>query len=143
MCCADRKVFQSALGPASKPLTDPAAPSSDGKAKPPLRDLTLPAGETPAVIVVKSEKCESSAHACTQLLKRARESEPAMLGFDCEWSVRASGPRPVATVQMSALDGYTVIFHLKYREDKPGIMPKALKELMENKSVLKVSGFCG
>lgn len=96
MCCEDRKVFQSSLGPASKPLTDPAALPSVGKANLPLLDLTLPAGETAVVIVVKSDKCESSAHACTQLLKRARQSELAMLGFDFEWSVRASGPRPVA-----------------------------------------------
>lgn len=34
-----------------------------------------------------------------------------------------------------------MIFHLTYRKHQPEIMPKALKGLIENKSVLKVSRF--
>lgn len=77
---------------------------------------------------VASENCENSSRICVELLKRARESTPAVLGFDIEWSVRPSGPRrQVALVQLSARDGYTVLFHLKHDERRQGILPKALK----------------
>lgn len=62
-----------------------------------------------------------------------------MLGFDCEWSVWVSGARPVATIQLSAMDGYTVVFHLKPKENRDGIVPKALEEILVNESILLVS----
>ena len=89
---------------------------------------------------VISENCEHCTRICVGLLKRARESTPAVLGFDIEWSVRPSEPRrQVSLLQLSARDGYTVLFHLKYDERRPGIMPKALKELLVNDTVQLVS----
>ncbi|CAM9573878.1 unnamed protein product, partial [Laminaria digitata] len=57
-----------------------------------------------------------SAPACSQLLASARQSAikvaggATVLGFDCEWSVRVSEARPVATIQLSAMDGDAVVF---------------------------------
>lgn len=98
--------------------------------------LDLPDGFEVNRVVVERENCELSARACVELLRRARSSEPAVLGFDTEWNVRPSGPRrQVATLQLSARDGYTVLFHLKPSERKDGIMSAALKELLVNDTV--------
>ena len=62
-----------------------------------------------------------------------------MLGFDCEWSVWVSGVRPVATIQLSAIDGDAVVFHVKPNENRAGIVPKALQEILVDEDVLLVS----
>ena len=62
-----------------------------------------------------------------------------VFGMDAEWSVWATGVRPVAVVQLSTLEGYTVVFHIKPNERRAGVFPKALKELLENGNVLLVS----
>lgn len=134
------------LGSASVAVKDAASSTCFGEeAGPPLPVLEFPAGNSPPVVqvTVTSEKCEHSARTCIQLLARARQSTPAVLGFDIEWSLRPSGPRrQVATLQLSALDGYTVLFHLKPQECKPGIMPTALKELLLNTTVQLVRIVC-
>ena len=136
MCCGDRNVIITALGPAAEAVKNFASPTCDsGKNGPPLQFLELPSQTPPVVVPVSSENFEG-------LLKRARESTPAVLGFDIEWSSRPSGPRrQVALVQLSALDGYTALFDLKSDERRPGIKPTALKELLICESLQLVS-FC-
>ena len=141
MCCGDRSVVQSTLGPASEAVPDFASSTYfGGEAERSLPSLEFPAHNSPILMRVVSENCEHCTRICVGLLKRARESTPAVLGFDIEWSVRPSEPRrQVSLLQLSARDGYTVLFHLKYDERRPGIMPKALKELLVNDTVQLVS----
>lgn len=142
-CCMDRSALQETLGPAS--VTDPdkssVAPASVQQA-PSLPILKFPDSMKPYVIVVSSEGCQTSALACDQLLRYATESarhipgNRPVLGFDCEWVPSLHGRGKVALIQMSCLDGFTVIFRLKVRGGSDeGIFPKALKELMENEEV--------
>lgn len=98
-----------------------------------LQLLDFPDGLKANLVIVAREHCEVSARACSELLRRARASGLAVLGFDIEWSARVTGPRrPPATLQLSAPDGYTVVFQLKSSERKDGIMPVAIKELINN-----------
>ena len=62
-----------------------------------------------------------------------------VFGIDAEWSVWATGVRPVAVIQLSTIEGYTVAFHIKPNERRAGVFPKALQELLENGDVLLVS----
>ncbi|CAM9672667.1 unnamed protein product, partial [Ectocarpus sp. 6 AP-2014] len=137
LCCGDRNIIQSTLGPASQHVPDFASSTYFAEeAERQLPNLEFPAGASPILVRVASENCELSSRICLQLLRRARASAPAVLGFDIEWSVRPSGPRrQVALVQLSARDGYTVLFHLKYEERRRGILPTALKELLVNDTV--------
>lgn len=144
-CCGDRKFLQEKLGPASVAVEDAdhttCFAEGAGEALPLLQ---FPTSQGAVLFVVRSENCELSARLCVRLLEAARTSEPAVLGIDVEWSVRPSGPRrQVATLQLSARDGFTVLFHLKPNERKDGIMPKALKELLVNDTVklVRVFGF--
>ncbi|CAN0496837.1 unnamed protein product, partial [Ectocarpus sp. 12 AP-2014] len=134
LCCGDRNIIQSTLGSASQHVPDFASSTYFAEeAERQLPNLEFPAGASPILVRVASENCELSSRICLQLLRRARASAPAVLGFDIEWSVRPSGPRrQVALVQLSARDGYTVLFHLKYEERRRGILPIALKELLVN-----------
>ena len=72
---------------------------------------------------------------CTELLASARREASnvpggvVVFGIDAEWSVWATGVRPVAVVQLSTIEGYTVVFHIKSNERGAGVFPKALKEL--------------
>ncbi|CAN0538745.1 unnamed protein product, partial [Laminaria digitata] len=67
---------------------------------------------------------------------RSIPSGQAVLGFDCEWTPLLRGRGKVAVIQLSSLCGYTVIFHVKTRGgSEEGVMPRALKELMENDRV--------
>ncbi|CAN0458195.1 unnamed protein product, partial [Scytosiphon promiscuus] len=62
--------------------------------------------------------------------------QQVLLGFDCEWTPSLRGRGKVAVVQLSSLCGYTVLFHVKtHRGSEAGVMPTALKELMENDRV--------
>lgn len=61
-----------------------------------------------------------------------------VLGIDAECSVRPTGVRPVAAMQLAAVEGYVIVFHIKLDERRDGILPKALKELLENVQVLLV-----
>lgn len=146
VCCGDRKIIQETLGPASCALSGSTTASPSAAAEEMLPHLDFPPDGQPIKIVVEKEQCDLSAFACSQLLSRARESArtvaggATVLGFDCEWSVWVSGARPVATIQLSTLDGCTVVFHIKPRENRDGIVPKALEELLVNESVLLVSG---
>ena len=63
----------------------------------------------------------------------------AVLGFDCEWETPVSGRRKVATVQLSAADGYTPIFQFPTDPSKPEILPFLLGNLLQNEDVLLVS----
>lgn len=108
----------------------------------PILHLAFPGDTRPIVIVVKNENCPHSSLACTQLLELARRSarslpgQQVLLGFDCEWTPSLRGRGKVAVVQLSSLCGYTVLFHVKTRPgSEAGVMPKALKELMENDRV--------
>eukprot|EP00903_Cladosiphon_okamuranus_P009546 g9090.t2 len=89
-------------------------------------------------------ECDHTALACTELLKRARaaaETVPGqvvVLGIDAEWCVRPTGARPVAVIQLATVEGYTVVFHIKPSERRDGVIPNALKELLENGEVLLV-----
>ena len=141
LCCPDRSVIQTTLGSVSEAVPDSGSSTCfGGEAELELPNLDFPDQASPILVRVASEKCDLSARICMQLLKRARESTPAVLGFDVEWSVRPSqARRPVALVQLSARDGYTVLFHLKHDEHREGIMPKALKELLLNDTVQLVS----
>ena len=140
-CCGDRKFLQETLGAASVAVDDVTNSSTcfdDELEALPLLDL--PDGFEVIRVVMARENCEVSARACVELLRRARASGPAVLGFDVEFSVRPSGPRrQVATLQLSARDGYTVVFHLKPNEWKDGIIPAALQELLTNDAVKLVS----
>ncbi|CAM9783090.1 unnamed protein product, partial [Laminaria digitata] len=142
-CDMDRAALQETLGPAS--VADPdksSSPPASVEQASSLPRLTFPADMTPNVIVVRSEACRNSALACDQLVDFAIESarhipgNRPVLGFDCEWVPSLRGRGKVALVQLSCLDGYTVIFRLKIRGgSEAGVFPKALKELMENEEV--------
>ncbi|CAN0254930.1 unnamed protein product, partial [Scytosiphon promiscuus] len=59
-----------------------------------------------------------------------------VLGFDCEWAASLTSRRKVAVIQLSSLSGYTVIFQVKTRRGREGgVMPNALKELMEDPEI--------
>lgn len=147
MCCSDRNILQNSLGAVSAvPRKQAASSPSSAVQDTSLPHLALPPPNKAVVVLVQSEVCEMSALACTQFLTRARASTPgvaggvAVLGFDCEWSIRVTGARPVATIQLSAMGGHSVVFHIKPKENNPGVVPKALRELMTNTGVLLVSG---
>lgn len=80
-----------------------------------------------------------------QLLERARECArtvpggAVVLGADAEWGIRPTGVRTVAVIQLATTDGFTVVFHIKPDERKDGIVPTALRELLEKEDVLLVS----
>ena len=142
-CCGDRKFLQETLGPASVFVEDAAHSTcfADGESEE-LPPLDFPDGFKANLVVVTRENCEVSARACLELLRRTRASGMAVLGFDIQWSARATGPcRPPATLQLSAPDGYTVVFQLKRHERKDGILPAATKELLINNTVKLVSLF--
>lgn len=107
-----------------------------------LQLLDFPDGFKANLVIVAREHCEVSSRACSELLRRARASGLAVLGFDIEWSARVTGPRrPPATLQLSAPDGYTVVFQLKSSERKDGVMSAAIKELLINNTVKLVRLF--
>ncbi|CAN0391158.1 unnamed protein product, partial [Hapterophycus canaliculatus] len=93
-------------------------------------------------IVVRGLECDHTSLACKQLLKSAREAvgmvpgRVVVLGIDAEWSVRPTGVRPVAVIQLATIEGYTVVFHVKPTERRDGVVPRALQELLENDNVL-------
>lgn len=141
ICCGDRPFLQRTLAQASVAIEDDAHSRGFADETDALPLLEFPAGFKVILLTVTRENCDDSARLCMSLLQRARGTEPAVLGFDIEYSVRPSGPRPVATLQLSALDGFTVLFHLKPNDRKDGIMPTALKELLVNDTVQLVSCF--
>lgn len=141
-CCGDRKFLQETLGPASVVVEDAAHSTCFADEPEALQLLDFPDGLKANLVVVTRENCEVSARACLELLRRARASGLAVLGFDIEWSARPSGPRrSPATLQLSAPDGYTVVFQLKPDERKNGIMSAAIKELITNNTVKLVRLF--
>ena len=89
--------------------------------------------------------CDHTALACAELVASARQGARnipggvVVLGIDADRSVWATGVRPVAVIRLSAIEGYTVVFHIKPNERRAGIFPKALQELLENEDVLLVS----
>ena len=148
MCCSDKEVVQEILGSGSKQTGASKSSPEGGATKTVLPLLAFPIQEkNPVYIAVAQKKCTLSMLACDQLLQRARGTTTlvafgapvAVLGFDCEWEVHVSGRRKVATVQLSALDGYTAVFQLKTDPSKPGILPFSLGNLLQNEDVLLVS----
>ena len=89
--------------------------------------------------------CDRTALACTELLASARQGARnvpggvVVFGIDAEWSVWATGARPVAVIRLFAIEGYSFVFHIKPNERRAGVFPKALQELLENEDVLLVS----
>ena len=71
--------------------------------------------------------------ACTELLASARRGASnvpggvVVFGIDAEWSVWATGVRPVAVVQLSTIEGFTVVFHIKPNERRAGSSSRRLK----------------
>lgn len=144
-------MVQEELGPAS--VACPIEAHSASALSPSLPALDFPADVVvPEPIVVRSEHCSLSAHACAQLVDQARSlasqfpDDAVVLGFDCEWvaSWRSRQDGKVAVIQLSCVDGTTMIFHVKSRACRSceaGIMPKALKELIEDEEIQLVSRF--
>ena len=144
-CHSDREALQETLGPASvaRPDRVPSSPSA-AEQLPVLPLLDFLPDMVPKPIIVTSVHCPNSTLACSQLAYFARDSvsripgDVVVLGFDCEWAASLTGRRKVAGIQMSSLDGYTAIFHVKSRGSRgseAGIMPNALKELLENEEI--------
>lgn len=142
--------MQEILGPASVACPSGAHSASVAAAlSPSIPAPNLPAGVVvPDPIVVRSEYCSLSSLACVQLVEQARSSasqlfgDDVVLGFDCEWTASLPSQRKYAVTQLSCVNGYTVIFHVKSRAcraSEAGIMPKALKGLMEDDEIQLVS----
>ena len=129
--------------------TSPCTVNTTAPLPPATRDslphVALPHSYKPIKIVVGSMDCDHTTLACTELLVSARRGASnvpggvVVFGIDAEWSVWATGVRPVAVVQLSTIEGYTVVFHIKPNERRVGVFPKALKELLENGDVPLVS----
>lgn len=148
ICCSDKGILQETLGPASAaPGDNTTAPDSpdSATARDSLPHVALPHPHKPIKVVVGGKNCDHTALACKELLASARQSARnvpggvVVFGFDAEWAVWASGVRPVAVIQLSTMEGYTVVFHIKPNENRVGIIPKPLQELLENDDVLLVS----
>lgn len=145
VCCGDRKSIQETLGPASCALAGSTTASTSAADVETLPHLAFPPDEQAVKIVVRTERCDVSALACSEILARARRlaskvaGGATVLGFDCEWSVRVSRARPVATIQLSATEGDTVVFHVKPNENRAGIVPRALQDILVAEDVLLVS----
>ena len=143
--CSDKKMLQATLGPASSTPGENATAPLPPATRDSLPHVALPHSYKPIKIVVGSMDCDHTALACTELLACARRGASnvpggvVVFGMNAEWSVWATGVRPVAVVQLSTIEGYTVVFHIKPNERRAGVFPKALKELLENGDVLLVS----
>ena len=121
-------MLQATLGPASSTPGENATAPLPPATRDSLPHVALPHPYKPIKIVVGSMDCDHTALACTELL-----------GIDAEWSVWATGVSPVAMVQLSTKEGYTVVFHIKPNERRAGVFPKAIQELFEKGDVLLVS----
>ena len=138
-------MLQATLGPASSTPGENATAPLPPATRDSLPHVALPHSYKPIKTVVGSMDCDHTALACTELLASARRGASnvpggvVVFGIDAEWSVWATGVRPVAVVQLSTIEGYTVVFHIKPNERRAGVFPKALKELLENGDVLLVS----
>ena len=134
ICCSDEKMLQATLGPASSTPGENATAPLPPATKDSLPHVALPHSYKPIKIVVGSMDCDHTALACTELLESARRGASNVPGgvvvfdMDAEWSVWAIGVRPVAVVQLSTIEGYTVVFHIKPNERRAGVFPKAFGE---------------
>lgn len=146
-CDSDRSALQATMAPASIACPDITATGSAASA-PPLPALDFSADFTaPIPIVVRSVNCSLSALACQQLVEQAQSDalhfpgSEVVLGFDCEWAASLTSRRQVAVIQLSCVNGYTSIFQLKTQASRNGVgvMPNALKELMEDVDIQLVS----
>lgn len=139
-CCGDKQAVQESLRSAAVDI----APISRVEPAGGLPPLTFPAGKMPKVIQASSEDSGIASHAISLLIDEAKSAATQLdipgispaLGFDAEWEVWTSGPRPVATVQLATVNGTTVIFHVKYGRKQ--IFPAALRRLLEREDILKV-----
>lgn len=135
------EIMRATLGRASVPPVQRTAPLPSASKQEPLHSYLALRDTHPMVIEVQSERCILSALACSQLVSRANISSATIpggnpvVGFDCERSVRVSGAQPVAIIQVSVADGYTVVYRTKHEEITAGIVPKAQWELMATKNV--------
>lgn len=147
-CCSDRDALVETVARAA--IACPRSSASVASTPdPPLPALEFPTGMVlPKPIVVRSPNCSFASHACSQLLEQARNfahqfpGDAIILGFDCEWAPSLSGRRLVAVIQISCVNGYTVIFHVNFRSagrSAAAVMPNALRDLMENDEIQLVS----
>ena len=138
-------MLQATLGPASSTPGENATAPLPPATRDSLPHVAFPHPYKPIKIVVGSMDCDHTALACTKLIASARRGASSVpggvvvFGIDAEWSVWATGVRPVAVIQLSTIEGYTVGFHIKPNERRAGVFPKALQELLENGDVLLVS----
>lgn len=61
-----------------------------------------------------------------------------VLGFDCEWAASLTSRRQVAEIQLAFVNGDTSVFQVKTQTGSnggAGVMPNALKELMEDEDI--------
>ena len=147
-CDLDRLVLQRALAAASAARLD-RVPAAAAESTPSLPALDYPPGMAPNTIIVRSANCAPSALACSELMEQAHASASSLpgnvtvLGFDCEWAASLTLRRKVAVIQLSSVSAYKVIFQVKTRRGtEAGIMPSALKELMEDPEIQLVSLAC-
>uniref|UniRef100_A0A1A9VR77 3'-5' exonuclease domain-containing protein n=1 Tax=Glossina austeni TaxID=7395 RepID=A0A1A9VR77_GLOAU len=79
---------------------------------------------------------DEHAKACDDTVNTLREhcKHYKVLGFDCEWITVGRVRNPVALLQLASPNGFCGLFHLCHMHH----IPKSLKNLLEDKEIIKV-----
>lgn len=127
-CCEDRKLITSILHGGIRNEVTTIRESE-------LPNIDFPEGKEPIYINVKKSSPEVLQIACQRLRNSGENNtinQVVVLGLDIEWNCSFFGTdnRP-ATVQLSAMDGTTFLFHLKADKHSGPIMPPSLRSLLQ------------
>uniref|UniRef100_A0A1B0BNC1 3'-5' exonuclease domain-containing protein n=1 Tax=Glossina palpalis gambiensis TaxID=67801 RepID=A0A1B0BNC1_9MUSC len=81
------------------------------------------------------ERCDHD-KACDNIVNTLRKhcGDYKVLGFDCEWVSVGRSRKPVALLQLASSNGFCGLFHLCHMHH----IPKSLKNLLEDKEIIKV-----
>ncbi|KAL9889105.1 exonuclease 3'-5' domain-containing protein 2-like [Glossina fuscipes fuscipes] len=81
------------------------------------------------------EPCDHD-KACDNIVNTLRKhcGDYKVLGFDCEWVSVGRSRKPVALLQLASSNGFCGLFHLCHMHH----IPKSLKNLLEDKEIIKV-----